>query len=135
MRHSHFAAVNIDFQYDIFLSWKTGAYFQLAGLTKLSMHSTRRNSSHTKCTSCILNTMHIPQFISYTFPVFWKKWKKQYIFVKPDLTILNIHFSLCELLHLWKMVWFFIHLTVKKTQYQIWKKTYEKIRPSKLTGT
>lgn len=67
------------------------------------MHSTKGDSSYTKCTSYILNTVHIPQFISFTFPVFWKKGKK-HIFVKTDLTILNILFPLRELLHLRKMV-------------------------------
>ena len=46
------------------------------------MHSAGTVSSHTKNTSSILNTMNIPQYISYTFPVFRKMREKQLCFNK-----------------------------------------------------
>ena len=55
------------------------------------IHYTGTVSSHTKHTSSILNTMNIPQYISYTFPIFRKMQKKENGLT--DSTILNIFFT------------------------------------------
>ena len=63
-------------------------------------------SSHTKHTSSVLSTINIPQYISYTFPVFRKMRKKQ-------CGLTDCIFE--------KLVDIFRHLTISKRHYKILK--------------